>query len=111
MERETKTIETPVDKHSVVIKLWVTGEEKRKIRSPFMEAMKISTNGESELSKLSSDDLLNRVENLLIETIIVSVDGKTIDIVKEVLEMKGDDYDFVLSEINKINIGKNFKMP
>lgn len=112
MDRETIAIETPVDKHKVVLKMWITGREKRDLRKPFLDGMKFSV-GETtpKLEDLKPGELMERAENIAIETIVVSVDGNTEKKVDAVLDMKEKDYDFVINEINKISQERNFPKP
>ena len=42
MERETKEIITPIGQNKIVLKLWLTGQEKRRLTSVFLDAAMIS---------------------------------------------------------------------
>jgi len=112
MERETKEIVTPVDKHKVVIKAWITGREKRALGRPFLSGMKFSvTEGEPKAEDINPGELMEKAENIAIETIVVSVNGQTEKIVDKILDMKEKDYEFVKSEINKVTTEVDFRKP
>ncbi len=107
MERDTKTIVTPVDKVEIVLKAWITGGERRKISGILLEGSSIKSN---ELESMSmSADIVNKVQDATFEEVIVSISGKTDEIAKTVLEMKTRDFDFVVEEINKITGGEEVK--
>ena len=64
MERETKTITTPVAKHEVVLKSYVTGREKRAYTAIFLKGgVSFSTTGEI---KGMQGDMYEEAENLLL---------------------------------------------
>ena len=115
MERETITIETPVDKHKVVLKAWITGGEKRALRRPFLASMKISVTGEDKkepkVEDINPADMQEKAENEAIKTIIVSINGKAEDVLVAVLDMREKDYDFVIAEMNKITKEVSFQKP
>lgn len=82
MERPTKTIELPVSKKSVVICEWINGREKRKIGSETIND--------------------NQKIDLMIETLVLSVDGKKENLVEVINDMHGKDFDFLFIEITSI---------
>lgn len=105
MERETKKIITPIDKQEVVIKSWLTGGEKRDITNSLINGIKMDSSGTTDINMTS--DLVNKSQDTALETIIVSVDGKEEDVLKRVLDMKSKDFDFVVTEINKITASED----
>jgi len=83
MNRETKTIKTPVGQKEVVINSYMTGREKR------------------ELFKQDGD---KNYDTKSIKMCVMSIDGNKENILDNVLDMHGKDYDFVLDEItNTLN--------
>ena len=104
MERETKEIITPVDKHKVVLNAWITGREKRELRNVFLSKMKV---GKAE-TETNPAVLTDEAENKAITMIVVSVDGVKDKIIDKILDMKGKDYDFVIKEINKVSRETDF---
>jgi len=104
-ERETRTIKTPVDKHEIVLKTWITGREKRALRNVFLSKMRLGAKVEAESNPAI---LTDEAENKAIETIVVSVNGVKDKIVDTILDMKGQDYEFVIKEINKVSKETDF---
>lgn len=102
MDRETKTIITPIEKHKVVLYSWITGAEKRKIKSVFLKNINMEYSPTGEKGKVQLDSIVNEAEDLAIDLIVVSVDGKTENKKEAILAMRAEDYDFVVEEINKI---------
>lgn len=82
MTRSTKTIETPIEKHKIVVYEYLTGGDKRVIISA----------GEDRDSQL----------NAMVKSLIVSVDGITEDILQQIDNMHGKDFDFIFTELTKI---------
>lgn len=112
MTRETKKIITPIDKHEVVVNTWITGKERRDLQRPFIASMSVSVKGgQPEVEAKETASVIEIVENLTIETVVISVNGKTDDILNEVLNMKNEDFIFVLKEIQKVTSEENFTKP
>ena len=112
MERETIKITTPVDKHEVILNAWITGKERRDIQRPFMTTMSVTVKGgEPEVEAKDASAVLEQVENRTIELTVVSVNGKTEKVLEQVLDMKSNDFTFVLKEINKITKETDFTKP
>lgn len=106
MERETTTITTPIDKHEVVIKTYLTGREKREITIASFPKT-VDYNGSTEgINAIDLADITTRGEDAIIKNIIVSIDGKTdIDFVFTVLNMRSEDSDAVLVKIKDVANG------
>jgi len=114
MERETKEIITPIDKHKVVLKAWITGREKRKLREPFLARMKFAvdrTGAQPVTKDIDTAKMVEEAENVAIKTIVISVDGSTENVVDKILDMKEKDYEFVMQEIGKIGEDAGFTKP
>ena len=113
-ERETKTIITPISNQEVIIKTWLTGRERRAIRSVYLDTLEVK--GEEDIVANSSEEsekkvgatyaitgeLLNKAQDKQIETIIISIDGITEGLVDIVLDMRDEDMDSIMEEISKI---------
>lgn len=101
--RETKTIITPIEKHTVVIKSYLIGRELRDIANASIPK-KVNYNGNSGgIDDIDLVDFSNQGENAGINNTVVSVDGKSdIDFVSALLDMHGFDTKFVLDEIKKV---------
>lgn len=77
MERETKEIVTPIGKQKIILFSYLLGGEKKK----FIHA-------ESE-----------KAQNLILESLIVSIDNSKEEIIQKVDNMHGKDYDYLFQEI------------
>lgn len=104
INHENTTIETPIDKHKVVLKLWITGGEARELRNVFLS--KIGFGEEKE--KYNSAEVANEAENKAIEMIVISIDGEIEGILDKILNMRSKDFNFVMKEINKISRDARF---
>jgi hypothetical protein len=98
MDRQTKDLTTP-NNHKVVIKTYITGREERAIRNVYLE--NIDVTGQGTIKDIKAD-LVGKAENKAIEVLVVSVDGKTENLVDVVLDLRKEDYDFVIENINEI---------
>jgi hypothetical protein len=111
MERETIKVISPIGKHEVILNAWITGRARREIQRPFMTAMNVSVKeGEPEIESKNSA-VLEEVENKTIELTVVSVNGKTDDVLNSVLNMRNQDFNFILKKIDEITSEKNFTKP
>ena len=111
MSRETKTIETPIKKHKVVIKTWLTGRERRGIKEPLFEGMKVSIvkGDKTEVQpKGSMVGVMNKLEDISIETVVTSIDEDNKNILNRVLDMCEKDFTFVVKEIGKVTSEEGF---
>lgn len=100
-DRETFEIVTPVKKHKVTLRAWITGRESQKIDGAMFKGVGTTGDGKRLQPKLSESMLADQ-ENASIEVVVVSVDGKTNDLVNTVLNMRKGDYDFVLKEVSRV---------
>ncbi len=97
MERETKTITTK-NGHVVVIKKDLTGREVNKIKEIVYSA--ISFDGDGESSVNISGSYLLKQELASLEVCLVSIDGKTADLVNAAQDLPNLDYQEVVMAIN-----------
>jgi len=104
MNRETIKVITPIGKQEIELKAWLTGREKREITNLFLEKAQI---GETGLSGIKIDsEIINRAQDKAFETVVVSIDGKTEGILEKILDMRSEDFEFLVNEVNKITGGK-----
>ena len=104
MERETKEITTPISGSKVVLKTWLTGKEKRQITSVYLNDLQVekSDGSEEEPSLKVTGDMLQKSQDAAIEALIVSIDESTEKVLDTLLDLRDEDFQFVLNEINKI---------
>lgn len=100
MSRETKEIITPIGKNKIVIKTWLTGGESEQIQNVFLSAQEISASNPTEFKLKGST--ISEANHKAVESVVVSVDGKTNDILKTVLDLRSEDYRFIVEKINEI---------
>lgn len=102
MERETKTITTPVGKQKVEVYTYLTGREKREITDIFLSQAKLSLSGDDVKADDFSGDVMNQANDKAIKLLIASVDGKKENILDAVLDMRDEDYQFIVEQLNEI---------
>ena len=102
MERETRVFETPAGKHSVKVYTYLTGREFEYIQDSLLQAMSVKSAlaTETDISSLNVEKLKESTHRL-IEKLVVSVDDGPGG-VEPVLDMRQEDYEFVLNELNTL---------
>jgi len=108
MERPTKTIVTPVGNQQIVVKEWITGRENEYIGAPLFDMVEVNAPGGSP--DIKAKNLSKQIEegnHRAVSTVVVSIDGNNENILEKCLEMIHDDYEFILSEIEKITKKKD----
>jgi hypothetical protein len=104
MDRETKKFNTP-NGAEIEIKAFITGGEARQIQGVFLEGMEMNIeNGETKMNGLKGG-VVNKAQDKTIELLVCSVNGKKENILDSVLNLRKEDFDFVIQEINKITEG------
>lgn len=97
---DRKTVQTPSGEHSVVMRTFLTGEDKRNNRRLILSF----TDGE----KIGAEKI-EAAENALLTQVIVEIDGSPDDIVGRVVKMKIEDYDFLIDAVNEVAGGNKKK--
>jgi len=107
MERELKKITTPIGKNVIELKSWLTGREKREIMSVFLSDTPIGKEKELEIK----GNKMIEAQNKTIEMVVASIDGEKEpkNILNKILDLRSDDFDFVLVEIDKITTSETSK--
>ena len=113
MERETKTIVTPIGKNQIVILTYLTGREKRLLTNIYLEE-KLNYDSENKRVEGISPAAINRAQDVAWKTVIQSFDGKKdgvndFSVVNAVLDLRSEDYNFVVKEVNDITADKEFE--
>jgi len=105
MERETKKITLP---SGVELELlaYITGRERRKFQGAYLDAG-LSVDPTTGALIGMGAAAISKAENLTWNTVIVSLGGKKVgdegfDVVEAVLDLRSDDYDVLVSEVNKL---------
>ncbi|MCK5268560.1 MAG: hypothetical protein KAR07_10340, partial [Spirochaetes bacterium] len=101
-QRETKEIITPIDKHRIIMKTYITGGEDKMIKR-IWQSIEMTVEGKSTKSKsFNMADKAEDAEKKVVELIVVSINEKTESIVDTILNMKKKDCKFIEKEIEKI---------
>jgi hypothetical protein len=103
MERETKKITTPSGKVAE-LKTYFTAGETKELSLVFLKGMKLDYDSETKkpIVKDISGSLMNEAENRAIELVVVSFDGSNENILGRLLELRTNEFDFIMKEINEI---------
>lgn len=102
-ERETKEIITPIDNHKVVLKSWLTGGEKRSITNTMFENTSFSSQDLKDFNL--KGEMLSKIQDESIKMVVVSVDSNSENVLEKILDMKSEDYDYVLNRCTEITSG------
>lgn len=92
--RETKEI--VIGDHKAVIKTWLTGGENEAIQDVFLASQEIGQGTDIKIK----GSLITEANHKTIEMVVVSLDGDEKDILKRCLDMKSNDYKFLIDQIN-----------
>lgn len=106
--QDTITIKTPVDQQEVIIKGFITGREKRELRNVFLKNVTLQGSPSGQTFSDLKASIVVEAENKAIEIVVISVAGKTEDKLDSVLNMKAEDYDFVMAKINEVTSDAEF---
>lgn len=110
MNRETKIIETP-KKHKVELRTWITVKEDQELKSVLLKSMRMEPSGQGvSFKQIDATCTLER-EKKAIELLVVSIDGKTENILETILSMDKRDYQIIKEEIDKVVGDADFKKP
>ena len=106
---ETIKLKTPQGKE-LVIKSYMTAKERNEIKRTFLEGVKIDPNQttqEAEAIRMKELDasIMLQAERKTIEQLVISYDGKAERILERLDESRPEEYDFVVSELNKVTKG------
>lgn len=110
MERETIKLTTPLGK-DLVIKSFMNAKERNAIKSAFLEGIKIDPNdigSEDHMMKDVDASIMLKAEKRTFEQLIVSYAGSSENIAGRLEEATPAEYDFVVTELNKVTKG-NFQ--
>jgi hypothetical protein len=104
-QRETKEIVT-TNGHTAVMYTYITGMEKRAISEALFGDVQITPSGkDANINGFKGSDAF-KAENKAMELVVVSVDGKTDDVVNSILNLRVEDSDDIIRAINEVTEGK-----
>ena len=91
---DTKQIVTPSGKHTILVRSYLTGKDRRDHRRLIWRL--------AEEEKNDKVEALEESENALIAAIVIDVDGSKENMLERILQMESQDYDFVINLTVKI---------
>jgi len=101
---------TPVNKVKVELREWISGRDERDIQRPIM-AVKFQLGSKGEGSgEINVGEATEQSKNIAVQKVVLSVDGKTENVLDLVLDMHKQDFEFVLKEVDKV-VGGDFIKP
>lgn len=101
-QRETKEIITPIGKHKIVMKTYITGKEDKEIKKIWRN-IEVTIERDKQTAKpFNLGDRTDEAEKKVVELVIISINGETENIVGNILGMHKKDCTFIEKEINKI---------
>lgn len=93
----------PISNNEVELKPYITARDKRAIRDVLLGAANISPTGMGVTSV--NPAVINLAEDKMFELIIVSIAGVVDDKLEKVMNLQGQDYDFLLKKVTEISEG------
>jgi len=101
MNSPTKKVTTPQAKVEIEIKDWINGQDAEYIDEALMAGVKIKPDMGHKTATVSDFNtaVINEQAHREIEKFVVSVNGVTENILKTILDLPEDDYNFVKDEI------------
>lgn len=101
MERETKTFKTPHG-HEIEIATYATGREVRSIESKYYAKAKLDlVAGQPKITDMDLSAQFE-VEQEMVRLLVKKIDDKTEDVLNIVLDLRSEDYEFVIKELNEV---------
>ncbi len=99
---------TPIQKKEIVIRSWITGGELQEINKPMQDIKMLMEVGGKTRAELDLGDKQHQVMEKAIETIVVSVEGETDNILEKVYALHSQDFTFLKEKIDDVIMGKDF---
>ena len=103
--RETRIIKTPAGGHKVEIKTYIVGREVEQLDEIIYKQLKVGMTGNNTPNIDMNTSFLTEQTHKLIEIMVVAVDDKKEGALNTVLDMRKDDYLFIISELKKVTEG------
>lgn len=102
-DRPTKELALPFTKTSIVAKEWISGREQEYIEKPTTESVEVKpdSSGRVSFGKLDTNKLAESTHRA-IETVVVSVNGKSENVLDAVLDLPAQDYNLVIGYIQDL---------
>jgi hypothetical protein len=90
---------------AVVLRTFITGRQKRYITDAFLEDVQLTQAGDKQNFSVAASKA-NVATDRALESLIVSVNGKTDNVVAAVLDLPAADSDEIIAKVNEITADK-----
>ena len=98
--RETK--ELNIGEHKVVVNTYVTGREMRNIESSMMDKLEMSQKGKEQEITGFKGSMLSERQDMQIKAVVVSVDGRSENIIDAVLDLPTTESEQILDYVKEL---------
>jgi hypothetical protein len=115
MQFEPIEVKTPKTGSTVVIRAFASARLQQALRNLFLKKGKLDVDtmqkqaGQgkevkpSEIAEFElTADIITESQNVTVEHMVISVNGKTENVLEAILDMPQEDYDFILAEVEKV---------
>jgi hypothetical protein len=93
------------NKTKVVLKDWITGRDDEDIQRPITAVkFQIGASGAGS-GEINAGEAMEKSKHIAIEKVVISIDGKTENVLDLVLDLPKKDYQFVMKEVDKVVTG------
>ncbi|GAP53548.1 hypothetical protein AHiyo6_01130 [Arthrobacter sp. Hiyo6] len=99
--RETIEVTTPLTKKVIVLRGYINGRIKQALANVYLEDVRVEM-GESTAKPTVSGATITKATNVAFEQLVLSVDGKTENVLDAILDLPEQDYEFVKEQVDLI---------
>jgi hypothetical protein len=93
---------TPIQKIDIEFKDYITGRDEEDIQRPITSVkFQIGVKGEGS-GEINAGEAIEKSKHIAIQRVVLSVNGKTENVLDAVLDLHKDDYKFVMEEVDKV---------
>jgi hypothetical protein len=102
MSRETKSFKTPAG-HEVVHYTYATGREAREMEAIILNSVRVDVKMDGTPSVKEFDSTsTQRSEEAMLKNLVVSIDGKTDNVLDTILDLPEDECEFIIKQVNEV---------
>lgn len=102
MENQRETKELEVQGHKFIMNTYVTGRDLREIESAMLTDIQVTQRGEEQEMSGFNSKMLEARQDAKIKAVVVSIDGKTENIIDLVLDLPAPIYNEVMVYVNEL---------
>lgn len=100
MERELKTLE--IQGHNIVVKAYATARESQAINTAVYKGISIEIVNEAPRLKDFDPSSTFLLHNAMVENLVVSVDGKSENVLDTILDLQSDVFDELIRQLDAV---------